>query len=396
MARRPAAQRTLAFGETIFSEMTALALQHGAVNLGQGFPDFQPPDFVLAAAIDALGGDDQQYARGAGHPELVRALADELGPSFGRPLDALQEITVTVGATEALFASILALVDPGDEVILIEPFYDSYPADVAIAGGVARHVPLHPDSSGRWVLDGDELRRAFSPRTKLLVLNTPHNPTGKVFTAEELALCAELCLEHDAQAICDEVYERILFDRRQHLRLATLPGMWERTLTIGSAGKSFSVTGWKIGWVIGTAELTAAVRRLHQWIPFAVATPLQVAVARVLREAARRDYYGWLRRMYQAKRDHMVGMLSAAGLAPLVPEGAYYVIGQGAPLGWDDDAVFCRELTTRFGIAAIPPGAFYSEEHRHLARGLARFCFCKSDETLRAAGERFAGASLRR
>ncbi len=396
MPRPPAAQRTLAFGETIFSQISALALRHGAVNLGQGFPDFQPPDFVLAAAIDAVAGADQQYARGAGHPELVRALAESASPSFGRELDPMSEITVTVGGTEALFASVLAVVDPGDEVILIEPFYDCYPADVAIAGGTARHVPLRPDASGRWVLDGDELRRAFSPRTKLLMINTPQNPTGKVFTREELALVAGLCLEHDVYAIADEVYEQIVFDRREHVRLASLPGMAERTLTIGSAGKTFSVTGWKIGWVIASPELSLAVRRMHQWIPFAVATPLQLAVAAALREAARRDYYAWLRRMYQAKRDHLVGILMGAGLAPLVPEGTYFIMGQTARLGWDDDAAFCRELITRAGVAAIPPGVFYSEEHRELARHLVRFCFCKSEETLRATGERLAGASLHR
>jgi aspartate/methionine/tyrosine aminotransferase len=387
------ARRTLAFGETIFSEITALALQHGAVNLGQGFPDFAPPEFVLqAAAAAAQAPGDQQYARGAGHPVLCKELAAELGPSLGRDLDPLAEVTVTVGATEGLFASVLALVDPGDEVILIEPFYDSYPANVLVAGGVPRCVPLRVQPDGRWALDPDELRAAFSSRTKLCILNTPHNPTGKVFGRQELELVAGLCQDHRAFAICDEVYDRLLFDGREHLRLASLPGMWERTLTVGSAGKTFSVTGWKIGWVIGCPELSTAVRRLHQWIPFAVATPLQLAVARVLETARQSGYHTELTRQYQTKRDRLVEILRAAGMRPLVPEGTYFVIADAARFGIDDDVALCRHLTTEVGVAAIPPGAFYSEPHRHLARRLARFCFCKREETLAAAEERFRAA----
>jgi aspartate/methionine/tyrosine aminotransferase len=393
--RTRAAQRTLAFGETIFSEMTALAQQHQAVNLGQGFPDFAPPDFVLQAARDALDAGEHQYARGAGHPRLVKVLAEQLGASFGRELDPLEEVTVTVGATEGLFASMLALVDPGDEVILIEPFYDSYPADVVIAGGRLRHVPLRPQAAGDWALDPGELRQAFGPRTRLLVLNTPHNPTGKVFRRDELELLAGLCLEHDCLALSDEVYDRILFDGREHLRLASLPGMWERTLTLGSAGKTFSVTGWKIGWVIGCPELSQAVRRIHQWIPFAVATPLQLAVAGALEQAARSDYYERLAALYQDRRDRLVGILREAGLHPLVPEGAYYVIADTSRLGApDDDVTLCRRLTTQVGVAAIPPSAFYSEPHRALARTHARFCFCKSEQTLQAAEARFRRALL--
>jgi N-succinyldiaminopimelate aminotransferase len=383
---RPA-QRTEAFGDTIFSEITALALEHGAVNLGQGFPDFAPPAFVLEAARAALEGN-HQYARSAGLLELVQTLAEQMEPSFGRPLDPLAEITVTVGATEGLFATTLALVEPGDEVVLLEPFYDAYPADVAIAGGSCRYVPLRPDHQGRWGLDPDELRAAFSARTRGIFLNTPHNPTGKVFTRQELELIAELCLEHDAIAICDEVYEQILFDDKQHLRLATLPEMADRTVTISSAGKTFSVTGWKIGWVIARPALTAAVRRIHQWIPFCVSTPFQLAVCHALREAPARDYYAWLRQMYQAKRDLLVDVLRSAGLRPLSPDGTYFVMADITTQGFDDDAQFCRHLTTEVGVAAIPPSAFYCDEHRHLAAQLARFCFCKEDATLQAAATR--------
>jgi len=383
------ARRTRQFGETIFSEITALALSHGAVNLGQGFPDFAPPGFVLDAARRAATGEDQQYSRGPGNPHLVRALAEDLGPSFGRELDPMTEITVTVGATEGLFAAIQALVEPGDEVILLEPFYDSYPADVVLAGAEARYVPLRTDADGAWRLDLQELRDACSPRTRLLVLNTPQNPTGKVFSAEELAGIADLCQERNLLVLCDEVYERIVFDGKAHLRLASLPGMWERTVTLGSAGKTFSVTGWKIGWAVAPPRLSLALVRIHQWIPFSVATPLQRAVAQVLVEARRSGYYDELTAMYQRKRDRLVQILRDAGLRPLVPEGTYFVIAEFDG-DFADDADFCRHLTTERGVAAIPPGAFYSEEHRHLAARLARFCFCKEDETLVVAAARLA------
>jgi aspartate/methionine/tyrosine aminotransferase len=389
------AERTRSFGETIFSEISALALQHGAVNLGQGFPDFAPPDFVLQAVQAAVEGEEHQYARGAGHLSLTEAIAAQIGPSLGRRIDPVGEVTITVGATEGLFAAALALLDPGDEAILFEPFYDCYPADAAIAGAALRYVPLQPDGRGAWGFDRDDLRRAFSPRTKLLFLNTPHNPTGKVFTVEELTLIAELCLAHDAVVVCDEVYEQIVFDGRQHVHLASLDGMWNRTLTLSSAGKTFSVTGWKIGWVVANTRLTAGLRKIHQWIPFAVATPLQIAVALVLQAAAQRDYYAWLRQMYQAKRDDMVEILRRAGMNPQVPEGTYYVIADTSALGFEDDVQLCRHLTTSVGVAAIPPSAFYCDAHRHLARHHARFCFCKREQTLRAAAERLLAAPIR-
>jgi len=382
---RPA-QRTEGFGETIFSEITALAVEHGAVNLGQGFPDFAPPDFVLEAARDIFArGEGHQYARGPGLVALVEVIARELEPRLGRAVDPLAEVTVTVGATEALFATTLALVDPGDEAVLIEPFYDSYPADVAIAGGRCRYVPLRPDGAGRWALDPDELTRAFSRRTKVVFVNSPHNPTGKVFGREELELIAGLCQRHDAVAICDEVYERMVYDDATHLALASLPGMAERTVTISSAAKTFSVTGWKIGWAVACPALSTAIRRVHQWIPFCVAAPLQLAVARALEQAPARGYYDDLRRTYQARRDRLVQVLAAAGLAPMVPEGTYFVM---ADTGQDDDVAFCRRLTVERGVAAIPPSFFYSDEHRHLARSLARFCFCKEEATLEAAAAR--------
>lgn len=383
----------MGFGETIFSEITALAVKHGAVNLGQGAPDFAPPDFVMEAARDSLDGKQQQYARGPGARGLVEAIARLWGPSFGRDLDPLAEVTVTVGATEGLFAAAMGLIDPGDEVILIEPFYDSYPADVAIAQGIARYIPLLPTDDGGWALDPDELRRVFCDRTRLIFLNTPHNPMGKVFDEQELGLIAELCVRHDALAVCDEVYEELTFDGLQHRRLATLPGMWERTVTISSAGKSFSVTGWKIGWIIAPASLTEGIRRIHQWIPFCVATPLQRAVQRALEQAGERRYFPWLRQLYQGKRDMLVKILRQAGLNPHIPQGTYFIVANFDAVALDeqeDDVAFCRRLTTEVGVAAIPPSAFYCAPHQHLARRLARFCFCKEDATLLAAGERLS------
>ena len=392
------AHRTRLFGETIFSEITALAVKHGAVNLGQGFPDFEPAAFVLAAARRAAeDGANQQYARHGGHPDLVNALADELSPTMDRRLDPLEEITITTGATEGLFASIMALVNPGDEVILLEPFYDAYPADVALAGGTCRHVPLRPDGAGGWGLDPDELRAAFSSATRLLVLNTPHNPTGKVFTEEELQLMAGLCMEFDVLALCDEVYDQLLFDGLQHTRLASLPGMWERTVTLGSAGKTFSVTGWKIGWAVAPANLSLAVRRMHQWIPFTVATPLQIAVAYMLRQAPIEGYYRWLREMYQGKRDRLLQILRDAGMEPSVPQGTYFIMADTSGMGdFADDGAFCRHLTTEVGVAAIPPGAFYCDAHRHLAHNFARFGFCKRDETLDEAATRLGSVAQNR
>jgi N-succinyldiaminopimelate aminotransferase len=384
------ASRAAAFGETVFSEFSALAVAHGAVNLGQGFPDFAPPDFVVQALRSAIEGDHHQYARGSGLLALAETLAAQLERPLGRTVDPLDEVTVTVGATEALFATTLALVEPGDEVILFEPFYDSYPADVAIAGGQMRFVPLQPGTDGRWGFDPDELRQAFSRRTKLIFVNTPHNPTGKVFTEEELGFIAGLCLEHDTIAVCDEVYEHIVFDGASHACLAALPGMADRTVTIGSAGKTFSVTGWKIGWTVACPALSSGIRNLHQWIPFAVATPLQVAVRRALEEAPTRDYYSWLRRVYQDKRDRLASILRQAGLTPYLPEGTYFIVADTTALGFEDDVAFCRHLTTQVGVAAIPPSFFYSEAHRHLARHHARFCFCKRDETLQAAAERLS------
>lgn len=400
------AKRVQGFGATVFAEFTALANEHRAVNLGQGFPNFPAPDFVKNAARDAIAADLNQYARGGGHPRLVKAVANVYGPLFGRELDPMTNALITVGATEGIFATIQALVDPGDEVILIEPFYDSYPATVIMAGGTPVYVPLRfsPDaaSADEWTLDMDELAAAFSPRTRLIILNTPHNPVGKVFTRDELTQIATLVQEHDALVLSDEVYEWMVYPEEgravEHVRMATLPGMWERTITLGSAGKTFSVTGWKVGWAIGPAALIRAVGLAHQWIPFAVATPLQEAIAIGLEQSEERGYFAELAAMYQAKRDKLLGGLEEVRLTPMRPDGSYFILvdtrGLDVPVpnGMARDIAVCRWLTTEVGVAAIPPSPFYSEGHKHLVENLARFTFCKTDEMLDEAVQRLAQA----
>jgi len=396
------AQRVRGFGTTVFAEYTALAIQHNAVNLGQGFPNFPAPDFVKAAAQQAVAADLNQYARSAGHGRLVNALAAVYGPLFGRDLDPQREIVVTVGATEGIFATVQALVEPGDEVVLIEPFYDSYAPSVIMAGGTPVYVPLRPKANATtaadWVLDLAELEAAFTPRTRLLIINTPQNPLGKVLSRAELSEIAALVQKHDIIVLSDEVYEWMTYsDPGQpvaHTRIATLPGMWERTVTLGSAGKTFSVTGWKIGWAITSEKLAHAIFMAHQWIPFAVATPLQEAVATALEVAGEHDYFTWLGQMYKAKRDFLLTTLRRVGLKPLTPQGSYFILVDTSHLdvpieaGARRDQSVCRWFTREVGVAAIPPSPFYSPAHQYLTDNLARFCFCKTDETLAEAALR--------
>lgn len=375
------ARRVRNFGASIFYEMTALANRHHAVNLGQGFPDFPCPEFLKRAAIAAIEQDINQYAPSNGRLSLRESIAKKLLQHYRRTVDPATEITITHGATEAIFASILGLVDPGDEVILFEPYYDSYVPSIEIAGGVPRYYTLRPPD---WSIDAVELASLFSEKTKLLILNTPHNPTGKVFDEGELLLIAHLCRKHDVIAVVDEVYEHIVFDGMKHSPLASLPGMAERTVTISSLGKTFSVTGWKVGWAVAPAELTNALFRGHQFIVFAGVAPLQEAGATALLSTA--EYYRELTAMYQAKRDFLLEALRSAGLTPIVPKGTYFMMVDISDLGFPDDVAFCRYLTTEIGVAAIPPSAFY---HNHAdGSKLARFAFCKSQSTLEAASER--------
>ena len=379
-----ASRRAASFGETVFATYTRLAQRHGAVNLGQGFPDFAPPEFVLAALRDAAGGY-QQYAPLPGLPTLLEAVAAKLSVSLGRELTPPQ-IQITVGATEALFAAMQAFIDPGDEVVVLEPFYDAYPADVIMAGGVPRFVALEPHGDD-WRLDFDALEAAFSNKTKAIILNTPHNPTGKVFTETELDRVVALADRYDALIISDEVYEHLAF--APHLNVAGRPGAWERTLTISSIGKTFSVTGWKVGWAVGPEALITPLRMAHQWIPFVVATPLQEASARALREAGANGYYAELEARFRNKRDLLLTQLRETPFRALVPQGGYFVIADSSALGYDDDVALCDALPERAGVAAVPPSAFYSDAHKHLARNLVRFAFCKSDEAILEAGKRF-------
>jgi aspartate/methionine/tyrosine aminotransferase len=387
---RYAQQKISTFGASIFSEMSRLAVQHGAVNLGQGFPDFPGPDFVKEAAKAAIDADLNQYAISHGAPRLRRAIATTWANQSYGDIDPDREVTVTTGATEAIFDAIQAFLGPGDEVIAFEPFYDSYPTSAILAGGRLVPVTLHPPD---WSFDPNELRAAFTPRTRALLLNTPHNPTGKVFSRSELAIIAALCQEHDIVAITDEVYDQITYDGVRHIPLATLPGMWERTLTINSTGKTFSMTGWKIGYAIGPAPLNAALRAVHQFVTFATATPFQEAMAVAFETATVRGYYDQLRAEYAHRRDLLRDALHAAGLPTLPIGGSYFLMADISGLGFPDDASFCRFLTAEVGVAAVPPSAFYVDPaHAPL---LARFCFAKKDETLHAAAERLVSLKSR-
>lgn len=391
----PMAGRVSGFGTSIFTEMSALALEYNAINLSQGFPDFAAPQLVKQAAIDAILADHNQYAPAPGVPRLRRAIANTYARDYGLSADPMREVTVTSGATEALCSSILATVDPGDEVIVFEPAYDAYVPDIIMAGGTPRFVTLYPpDLSAtdreqpdqmRWHFDSDALRAAFNERTRAIVLNTPHNPTGKVFSRPELELIAGLCQEYDILAITDEAYDRLIFEG-QHLPLATLPGMWERTITINSTGKTFSATGWKIGYAIAPPPLTDAIRRAHQFVTFATATPFQVAMAQALEEAPRLGFFDELHAFYAQRRTLLVELLRATGMDVVAPEGTYFVMAGVQGWGFERDVDFCRYLTTDVRVAAIPPSVFYAEPSR--APLMARFCFAKELATLHAAGER--------
>ncbi len=384
-ARRIGARRIEGFGTTIFAEMTALAQRHGAVNLGQGFPDFDGPDAVKEAAVQAIREGRNQYGPTGGVPELSAAIARHQERFWGlayRP----DEITVYAGATEAIFASLQALCDPGDEVVLFEPFYDSYRASVAMAGARERVVTLHdrPDGpEGGFSYAPGELEAAITSKTRAILLNSPHNPTGKVWSRAELEHLAGLCRRHDLILISDEVYEHLVYEG-EHLPPASLPGMRERTVVISSAGKTFSFTGWKIGWTCAPPELTRALRAAHQFITFCNGTPFQYAVARAL--ALDDGYFAGFTGAYRARRDRFCAGLEEVGFGVRRPAGSYFVLADIRPLGWDDDVEFCRMLPETVGVAAIPPTSFYL--HREAGRHLVRFAFCKTDAVLDEAVRR--------
>ncbi|MFE1546992.1 pyridoxal phosphate-dependent aminotransferase [Streptomyces sp. NPDC058718] len=382
---RPLLNRRLAeFGTTIFAEMSALAARTGSINLGQGFPDTDGPEEIREAAVRALrDGRGNQYPPGPGVPELRQAVADHQRQWYGLEYDPDTEVLVTAGATEAIAAALLALVEPGDEVIALEPYYDSYAACVAMAGGTRVPVTLRPHE-GAYVLDLDELRAAVTDRTRLILLNTPHNPTGTVLTRAELTAVAELAIERDLLVVTDEVYEHLVFDGTEHVPLASLPGMRDRTVTIGSSGKTFSFTGWKVGWITASPELTSAVRSAKQFLTYVSSGPFQYAIAEALRLPA--TYFDDLRADLQAKRDLLSEGLAQAGFAVYRPAGTYFVTTDIRPLGADDGFAFCRTLPERAGVVAIPNAVFY--DHREAGAPFVRFAFCKKTEVLEEAVSR--------
>jgi N-succinyldiaminopimelate aminotransferase len=379
-------QRVSGFGTTVFVEINNLARQYNAVNLGQGAPDFDGPPEVLAAAVEAVNSALNQYAPGIGMPSVRQAIARHAARFYGQKLNPDTEVLVTTGATEAVFAAILGLTDSGDEAIVFEPVYDTYVPNMVMAGVTPRYVALRGDN---WEFDPDELAQAFNSRTRAIIINTPHNPTGKVFSRDELRVIADLCQKHNVIAITDEVYEHILYDDAIHTRLATLPGMQDRTLTISTLGKTFSVTGWKIGWAIGAAPLVNAVNQAHQFITYAVASPLQAAAVTALNLPF--SFFENLQSSYQSRRDRMVGVLKKVGFKVFKPSGSYFVMVDWrgvAPKHVQDDMQFAEWLIRDVGVACIPASPFYQQSDKHLGKHFARFAVCKKDETLAAAAER--------
>ncbi|MFD0687015.1 pyridoxal phosphate-dependent aminotransferase [Actinomadura fibrosa] len=381
----PLVERMRGFGETIFAEMSALAVRTGAINLGQGFPDEDGPRAMLDAAVEAVRSGANQYPPGPGLPELREAVAAQRLGRYGLSYDPATEVFVTVGATEGVAASMLALAEPGDEVVVFEPYYDSYAATIALAGAVRRPVTLRPDG-GRFTFDPDELRAAVTSRTRVILVNSPHNPSGTVFTRAELESIAAVCREHDLIAVTDEVYEYLTFDDAEHVPLASLDGMRERTVSVSSAGKTFSVTGWKTGWVTAPAPLIRAVQTVKQFLTYAVSAPYQRAAAYALGNEV--PWVEELRKSLQAKRDRLVTGLEAAGFAAYRPQGTYFVQADIRPLGFTDGMELVRELPGRAGVVAIPTQVFY--DHPEAGAHFLRFAFCKRDDVIDEAVERLA------
>jgi N-succinyldiaminopimelate aminotransferase len=373
------------FGTTIFAEMSALATRAGAINLGQGFPDVDGPPAMLDAAVEAIRTGGNQYPPGPGLPELREAVAAQREDRYGLSYDPASEVFVTVGATEGIATTVLALAEPGDEVIVFEPFYDSYAATIAMAGAVRRPVTLRPDG-GRFTFDPDELRAAVGPRTRLILVNSPHNPAGTVFTREELETIAGVCREHDLVAITDEVYEYLTFDGVEHIPLASFEGMRERTVAISSAGKTFSVTGWKTGWVTAPAPYVRAVQTVKQFMTYTSSAPYQRAVAYALGNEL--PWVEELRKSLEAKRDRLISGLEAAGFTTFRPQGTYFVQADIRPLGFTDGFDLARALPEKAGVVAIPSQVFYDDAEA--GRPFVRFAFCKREEVIDQAVERLA------
>jgi aminotransferase len=361
--------------------MTRLALQYGAVNLAQGFPDFPCPPELKQAACEAIEGDINQYAITWGDRTFRHALAEKVRWYLGLEIDPERQITVTCGSTEAMAAVMLATVDPGDEVIVFEPYYENYGPDAVLAGATPRYVSLHPPE---WTFDEAELRQAFNEHTKAIIINTPHNPTGKVFTREELTIIAELCQQWDVLAYTDEIYEHILYDGIEHVAIATLPGMEERTITINGLSKTYSVTGWRVGYILANPELTGAIRKVHDFLTVGAPAPLQRAGVVAMQLPV--SYYQGLAELYQQKRDNFLQILDQVKIPYFVPQGAYYVFANISTFGYKNDVEFTEYLIKEIGVAVVPGSSFFSQPEA--GQNFIRLCFSKKPETLAAAGER--------
>jgi aspartate/methionine/tyrosine aminotransferase len=383
------ADRVSHFSESVIREMTRLAARHGAINLGQGMPDFETPQEIKDAAAKAIQDGYNQYAITWGAPALREAIARKVAKFNGIPCDPDRNVTVCCGATECMMATMLALVDPGDEVVIFQPFYENYGPDAIISGAKPVWVPLRPPL---WRFDPDELRRAFSSRTKAIILNTPNNPTGHVFTRDELSLVAQLCQRFNAFALADEIYEYIIHNDQPHVSIASLPGMLERTVTISGLSKTFSVTGWRLGYCIAPSEISNGIRKAHDFLTVGAPHPLQMAGVAALNLPD--EYYAKLKRDYTRRRDLFLPYLLEAGLTVYDPEGAYYVMTDISPLGWDNDTTFVKAMIEQIGVSAVPGSSFYSP--KELGHTMVRFMFAKRDETLHAAGERMRGLKAMR
>lgn len=381
MQKQKISTRANQFNESVIREMTRVALKYDTVNLAQGFPDFPCPTELKQAACQAIIEDINQYAITWGDPLLRQAIAQKVRWYLGLDIDPEQHITVTCGATEAMAATMLATLSPGDEVIVFEPFYENYGPDAILASAIPRYVSLHPPN---WAFDEAELRQAFNDKTKAIIINTPHNPTGKVFTLEELTLIAELCQQWDALALTDEIYEHILYDGAKHQAIATLPGMAERTVTINGLSKTYSVTGWRVGYILASSELTHAIRKVHDFLTVTAPAPLQRAGVAAMQLPP--SYYEELGKHYREKRDYMLQTLEMAGIPYFLPQGAYYVLADISRFGYPSDIEFTYYLIQTIGVAVVPGSGFFKRPAQ--GRSFIRFCFSKQLETLQAARDR--------
>jgi aminotransferase len=371
-------RRILKFTESVIREMTRLAMQHGAINLAQGYPDFPAPEAIKQAAADAIAADINQYAITWGARPLRDAIAAKYRRTYGMEFDPEREITVCCGSTEGMIASLMAVIDPGDEIIQFEPFYENYAPDTQLCGAEARYVKLRGED---WTFDPVELRQAFNPRTKAIIVNSPNNPTGKVFTRAELECIAALCREFDVLAITDEIYEHILYDGTEHVPIASLPGMRERSILVNSMSKTYAVTGWRVGWVLAPPDLSDSIRKVHDFLTVGAAAPLQQAGTVALAQPD--EYYTAMSADYAGKRDYMLETLQSVGIRCFMPRGAYYIMTDISALRFHDDVTFVRHLIEDVGVAAVPGSSFYAQPGAGSQQ--VRFCFCKKYETLEMA-----------